>query len=169
MNAVRKDLAALHPDLTVFKVRTAREDVAALNAFIQWSSSVYVTLGAFALLLAGVGLGAVTAYAVAQRRKEIGIRMALGARGGQVRRLVLREGTALVTAGLLAGFAGAVTIGRVFVATMSSMAPTFAAAARSPLLIGGAPLLLAALALAACYLPARRATEIDPVRALREE
>lgn len=121
------------------------------------------------LLLAGVGLGGVTAYAVAQRRKEIGIRMALGARGGQVRRLVLREGTALVTLGVLFGFGGAMAIGRVFIATMSAFAPTFAAGAKDPMVVAGAPLLLAALALAACYWPARRATEIDPVRALREE
>ncbi len=167
--AVRKALAARYPDLTVFKVRTARQDLETLNSFVEWSSSIYVTLGVFALLLAGVGLGGVTAYAVAQRRKEIGIRMALGARGGQVRRLVLREGVALVSAGLLMGFAGASALGRVSAATMSAMAPTFAEAAKDPMLIAGAPLLLACLALAACYWPARRATEIDPVRALREE
>jgi ABC-type antimicrobial peptide transport system permease subunit len=169
LEAVRAEITALHPDLTVFKVRTAREDLAQLNSFIQWSSGVYITLGVFVLLLAGVGLGGVTAYAVAQRRKEIGIRMALGARGGQVRRLVLREGTALVTAGVLLGFCGALAIGRVLVASLSAMAPAFAAGAKDPMLIGGAPLLLAALALGACYWPARRATAVDPVRALREE
>jgi len=140
-----------------------------MNSFIEWNSSVYITLGAFALLLAGVGLGAVTAYAMAQRRKEIGIRMALGAGGGRVRRLLLREGSALIAVGLLGGFCAAASAGRVFIATLTSMAPTFAAAARDPLLIAGAPLLLAALALTACYLPARRATQVDPVRALRDE
>lgn len=140
-----------------------------VNAFLNWSSSLYVALGLFALLLSVVGLGGVTAYAVAQRRKEIGIRMALGARGGQVRRLVLREGVALVTVGSLVGFAGAFSIIRAISTIASSIPRWFFAGARDPFLLAGAPLVLAALALAACYLPAHRATEIDPVRALREE
>ncbi|MCX6629861.1 MAG: ABC transporter permease, partial [Candidatus Solibacter sp.] len=99
--AVRGELASLYPDLTVFNAQTMRENLDKMNSFVEWSSAIYVVLGLFSLLLACIGLGGVTAYAVAQRRKEIGIRMALGARSGQVRRLVLREGTALIAAGTL--------------------------------------------------------------------
>jgi ABC-type antimicrobial peptide transport system permease subunit len=93
--AVRGRMASLHPDLTVFNLHSMQEDLDRLNSFVQWISAMYVILGFFALLLASIGLGGVTAYAVVRRRKEIGIRMALGARAGQVRGLVLREGTAL--------------------------------------------------------------------------
>ena len=167
--AVRDELASLHPDLTVFNVQTMRENIDKLNAFVEWSSAIYVVLGLFSLLLACVGLGGVTAYAVAQRRKEIGIRMALGARSGQVRRLVLREGSALIAVGTLAGFGCAVAIARGAASVTAWMASVFQTRTDDPRLVFGAPLVLAGLALLACYLPARRATRIDPVAALREE
>ena len=125
-------------------------------------------LGLFALLLACVGLGGVTACAIAQRRKETGIRMALGARSGHVRRLVLQEGTALIAAGSLLGVAGAAAIARGASSVTAQLASIFETRTNDPVLVAGAPL-LAGLALAACYLPARRATRIDPVTALREE
>ena len=167
--AVRQELASLHPELTVFNVQTMRENIDKLNAFMEWSSAIYVVLGLFSLLLACVGLGGVTAYAVAQRRKEIGIRMALGARSGQVRRLVLREGSALIAVGTLAGFGCAVAIARGAASVTAWMASVFQTRTDDPRLVFGAPLVLAGLALLACYLPARRATRIDPVAALREE
>jgi macrolide transport system ATP-binding/permease protein len=167
--AVRDRLASLHPDLTVFNVQTMRENLARLNAFVQWSSAVYAVLGLFALLLACVGLGGVTAYAVAQRRKEIGIRVALGARSAQVQRLVLREGTALIAIGALLGIACAAAFARGVSSVAAMLVNVFDTRADDPRLVFGAPLLLAALALLACYLPARRATRIDPVVALREE
>jgi hypothetical protein len=83
--AVRGAVASLHPDLTIFNVHTMRENLDRINAFAEWSTAVYFVLGLFSLLLACIGLGGVTAYAVAQRRKEIGIRMALGARGASAR------------------------------------------------------------------------------------
>ena len=167
--AVRDELAALHPDLTVFNVQTMRENLDKMSAFMEWSSAIYVVLGLFSLLLACIGLGGVTAYAVAQRRKEIGIRMALGARGGQVRRLVLREGTALIGAGTLLGIVCAAAIARAASSVTAQVASVLQARTDDPRLVVGAPLLLAGLALLACYLPARRATRIDPVAALREE
>ena len=120
-------------------------------------------------MLACIGLGGVTAYAVVRRRKEIGIRMALGARMHQVQGLVLREGTALVVAGALLGFAGSMLLTRAFSAFSNLLAFTLAKSANDPLLLLGAPLVLAALALLACYFPARRATRVDPVAALRGE
>jgi predicted permease len=166
---LRKHFASLHPDLTVFDVHTMRENLARMNSFVQWSSGIYTVLGMFALLLACVGLGGVTAYAVAQRRKEIGIRMALGARSGQVRNLVLREGIVLVAAGTLVGFGFASAIARAASSLTSQLASVFETRTNDPLLILGSPALLAALSLLACYLPARRATRIDPVAALREQ
>jgi predicted permease len=166
---VRDRLALLHPNLTVFNAQTMRENLARMNAFVQWSSAVYVILGLFALLLTCVGLGGVTAYAVTQRRKEIGIRVALGARGAQVQRLVLREGTVLIAIGSVLGIAGAAVFARGAGSLASMLANVFDTRADDPRLVYGAPALLAGLALLACYLPARRATRIDPVVALREQ
>jgi hypothetical protein len=114
--AVRDQLASLHPDLKVFNFRTMREDLDRLNRWLQWDAAIYEALGAFALLLACIGLGGVTADAVVRRRKEIGIRMALGARGRQVQGLMLREGTALVAVGTVLGFGGAFVLLRALAA-----------------------------------------------------
>jgi predicted permease len=168
MAAVRDRLASLHPGLTVFDVHTIEEDLDRINSFAQWGSAMYVILGFFALLLACVGLGGVTAYAVVRRRKEIGIRMALGARARQVQGLVLREGTALVALGSVLGVSGAFALVRVFSAYSDLLARSFGRVGNNPLLLG-APLALDGMAMLACYLPARRATKIDPVSALREE
>jgi len=169
MAAVRDRMAALHPGLTVFDVHTIEEDLDRTNSLAQWESAIFVILGFFALLLACIGLGGVTAYAVVRRRKEIGIRMALGARARQVQGLVLREGTALVAVGSVLGVSGTFALVRVFSAYSDVLARSFGRVGHNPLLLVGAPLALAGLAMLACYLPARRATEIDPVSALREE
>jgi macrolide transport system ATP-binding/permease protein len=169
LTSARSQLQSLHPDLTVFNVRTMREDLGRLNSFVEWQATIYMTLGLFALLLACIGLGGVTAYAVARRRKEIGIRMALGARGSQVQALVLKEGMALLVLGSVLGLSGAFLIARVFAAYSDTLARSFGQRHDNPALIFGAPLVLAGLAMLACYLPARRATEIDPMAALREE
>jgi ABC-type antimicrobial peptide transport system permease subunit len=126
-------------------------------------------MGLFGLVLAVIGLAGVTAYAVAQRRKEIGIRMALGARQAQVLRLVLREGVALVAAGTVLGLLGAFALAKVLSALTSTLVESMSAGTNDARLLLGAPLLLAALAMLACYLPARHATQIDPLEALRSE
>jgi predicted permease len=169
MASVRDRMASLHSDLTVFDEHTMQEDLDRVNSLAQWTSAMYVILGFFALLLASIGLGAVTAYAVVRRRKEIGIRMALGARARQVRGLVLREGTALVAVGSALGLSGAFALARVFSVYSDVLARSFGNRHNNPLLLVGAPLVLAGLAMLACYLPARRATKIDPMSALREE
>ena len=99
----------------------------------------------------------------------MGSRMALGARKGQVLRLVLREGGELVLAGTVLGFVGAFGLSRLLSAASSLFGPSIAAGTHDPWLILGAPLLLAGLAMLACYVPARRSTKRDPLQALRQE
>jgi predicted permease len=169
ISAVRSELAAIDPYLTVFNTRTMSEQLAQMNTLIQLSSTFYGGIGVFGLILASIGLAGVTAYAVARRSKEIGIRMALGASPSQVVQLVMQEGAAIVAVGTVLGFAGAVLVSRTLSSMTNELARAFGASTGDPLLLIGAPLLLGGLALLACYVPARKATEIDPLAALRQE
>jgi macrolide transport system ATP-binding/permease protein len=166
---VRSAIASLDPYLTVFNVGTIDERLDQFNAVIRLSATIYGGIGIFGMILASIGLAGVTAYAVARRRKEIGIRMALGARSSQVLRLVMKEGTLLVAIGSVLGFAGAFLISRVLSSISNQLAEVFGSSVHDPLLLIGAPLLLASIALLACYLPARRSARIDPLTALRDE
>ncbi|MBZ5607131.1 MAG: ABC transporter permease [Acidobacteriia bacterium] len=169
LEGVRREIASLDPNLVMFNVRTLAEQVDEATAVMHLDTFFYGAIGSFGLILAAIGLAGVTAYSVARRRKEIGIRMALGARKGQVLRLVMREGGTLVMAGTLLGFLGAIAVSRALGAASSIFGPSFAAGSRDPRLLLGAPLLLGALAMLACYVPARRSVKIDPLIALREE
>jgi ABC-type antimicrobial peptide transport system permease subunit len=169
LEGIRHVLTQIDPNLSVFNVHTLREQLDQTDAYLKFAGGFYAGIGMFGLILASVGLGGVTAYSVARRRKELGIRMALGSGPGQAVRLVLREGTALVLVGSLIGYAGAVALTRVLSTTTEQIARIFQAGTRDPLLLIGAPLLLAGLAMLACYLPARKITKIDPLVALREE
>jgi predicted permease len=169
LSAIRREIAFIDPKLNIFNVRTLSDFLEQSRASQRSAVNTYAGIGLFGLLLAAIGLAGVTAYAVAQRRKEIGIRMALGARKGQVLALVLREGTALVTAGTILGFLGAFGLAKILSALTSVFVESLKVGTNDPRLLVGAPLLLAALAMLACYLPARKATKIDPLKALREE
>jgi predicted permease len=168
LSAVRREIASLAPKLTVFDVRTLNEDLARKRAAERLSVDTYGAIGVFGLVLAATGLAGITAYAVAQRRKEIGIRIALGAGKGQVLRLVLREGAALVGAGTVLGFLGAFVLAKMLSALTSVFFDSLKVGTNDPRLLVGAPLLLAGLALLACYLPARSAAKVDPLKALRQ-
>ena len=125
-----------------------------------------VVLGVFAalaLLLTLVGLYGVLAYAVSRRRREIGIRMALGAQRGNVLRLVLREGLQLAALGIAAGLLGALAVVRFMGNLLYDIKPT------DPVTFVAIPLLLGTVALLACWVPARRAVKVDPMEALRYE
>jgi ABC-type antimicrobial peptide transport system permease subunit len=119
--------------------------------------------GALALLLAVCGIYGVLAYAVAQRQREIGVRMALGAQTADVLRLVVGQGVRLVLAGLIIGIILAFALTRVLVSLLYEVKPT------DPVIFVAVSLLLAAIALLACWLPAQRATRIHPMDALRYE
>jgi ABC-type antimicrobial peptide transport system permease subunit len=169
MEGVRRELASLDSNLVMFNVRTLAEQVEQTIAIRRVSMIMYGAIGGFGLILAAIGLAGVTAYSVARRRREIGIRVALGARKGQVLRLVMREGGVLVLAGSVLGFLGGVGASRALASASSIFGPSFEAGSHDPRLIFGAPLLLAGLAMLACYVPARRSAKIDPLIALREE
>ena len=118
--------------------------------------------GLLALGLASIGLYGILAYSVNQRKREIGLRMALGAAQTSVLRLILTQGMSLVLAGVLIGFVGALFVGRL----LSGM--LFGVSGGDPISVAGAALVLLLVALLACYLPARRASRVDPLVALRE-
>ena len=166
---IRAEVQSLYPDLAVFNLRTMDGQLDQFNALAQQASMMGAGLGGFGLMLACIGLAGVTTQAVARRRKEIGIRLALGSSRGRVTGLVLKEGVVLVAVGTALGLAGAFVLSRVFSATNAELARLFAVGAGDPVLLVGAPLLLGGLALAACYLPAHRAARIDPLSSLREE
>ena len=167
--AVRDVVSSLDPKLVPFHVETLSDQLAMSRREVQSAMRTYGGIGAFGLILSAIGLAGVTAYAVAQRKREIGIRMALGAHKGQVLRLVLREGIALIAVGTVLGFAGAVLVSKALEAATSELADVLALGTNDPRLLVGAPALLAALALVACYVPARAAVRIDPLKVLRTE
>ena len=159
---VEREIKATGPQILLFGIRTGSEIVD--NGLFQAKMAVglLTTFGLLALGLASIGLYGILAYSVNQRKREIGLRMALGATRARVLRLVLGQGMALVMAGVLIGFAGALAAGRL----LSRM--LFGVGASDPVSVVAAALVLSAVALAACYLPARWATRVDPLDALRE-
>jgi predicted permease len=169
LSGVRSQIASMDPSLTIFNVQTLSAALDLGRSDMRSVIRTYGGIGLFGLVLAGIGLAGVTAYVVAQRRKEIGIRMALGAGKAQVLRLVLREGAALVGIGTALGFLGAVAMAKILTALTNILVDALQVGTNDPRLLVGAPLLLAAFAMIACYILARRSVKIDPLRALREE
>jgi predicted permease len=166
IGAVQREISATDASLTPFSARSMTEQIAQFMASLRSAAWTWNLLGAFGLILASVGLAGVTAYTVTQRRHEIGIRMALGAQRSDVLGLVMKEGAALIIAGTLIGMAftwAGVRLMSGFFFSVASVT-TF-----DPVLLVGAPLLLACLALVACYVPARRSMRVDPAIALRQE
>jgi len=153
----------LDPDLPVADVRSVEQ----IRYDATSDSYVLVTLfgvfAAFALVMAAVGTYGVMAWSVSQRTREIGIRMALGARGGDVRGMVLRQGSWTTVGGIALGMLGGFAVGRVLASVLFEVGPT------DPLTFVGVPAVLLAVAALANWIPARRATRVDPLTSLRAE
>ncbi len=162
-NSLRNSIAGLDPELPVYRISTAR---AAVDRGLGSISLLGSLLGAFAtigVILAAIGIYGVVSYTVVQRTGELGIRRALGAQNRDVLWLVLGKGAVLVLAGAFIGGVGAYGVSRLLISVIPSL-PT-----RDPVIVPTAALALVAVALLACYIPARRATRVDPMVALRSE
>jgi predicted permease len=169
LGGVRSVVASMDPNLTLFNAQTLSEYLELGRSAMRAAMRRFGGIGVFGLALSAIGLAGVTGCAVAQRRKEIGIRMALGARKSQVLGLVLRESATLIAVGTVTGFLGAVALAKALSALTTAFGDAFTIGVDDPRLLIGAPLLLAVLSLLACYIPARRAAKIDPIQALRQE
>jgi putative ABC transport system permease protein len=160
---LRSIVRELDADLPVYNVRTVEALLSASLSRPRSNLWLLVVFAAIAVILASLGLYGVMNYAVSQRVPEIGIRTALGARPGDVVQLILKQGAVLIVLGVLLGLGGAFALSRVMETLVFGISTTDAAT------FTGAAILLAAVALAASYLPARRATRVDPLVALRAE
>ncbi|HEX8292484.1 MAG TPA: ABC transporter permease [Pyrinomonadaceae bacterium] len=161
--ALRREVQAVDPNLPVFGEQTMEEVVSESLAQRRFALQVVGGFGVLALLLAGIGIYGVVAYSVSQRTREIGIRLALGASSGTILLWVFRQGMRLTLLGLGLGLVAALALTRLLRGLL------FGVGAADPLTYAGLALLLAAVALLACYVPARRATKVDPMVALRYE
>jgi predicted permease len=169
LEAVRREVSALDPRITPFHARSMQQQIAEFMAPLQIAAWTYGLIGVFGIVLASVGLAGVTAYSVARRGREIGIRMALGAENRDVLALVMKEGLALVAVGTVVGMAGAWIGSRLLAAMNSSVGTVSSTSTSDPTVLFGAPLLLALVAAIACYLPARRSVTVDPAVVLRQD
>ena len=160
---VRREVQALDASLPVYNIKTLEEQKSGSLYTSRMAAMLLTVFGLLALLLAAVGLYGVMAYAVNRRTREIGIRLALGARGHDVLRQVLLEGMTMVMIGLALGLGGAIAATRLVASFLYDVTAT------DPVTFAGAALLLAGVAFLANYLPARRATKVDPMVALRSE
>lgn len=161
--AVRREVAALDKNLAISSVQTMDYLVADSIAVPRFVLLLFGSFAAVALLLAGLGIYGVMAYSVTQRTREIGIRVALGAQSRNVLALVVGQGMKLALTGLAIGLAASFGLTRLMSQLLFGISPT------DPLTFAGIALLLTGVALLACYLPARRATKVDPMIALRYE
>jgi putative ABC transport system permease protein len=167
VRSVRRVVSRLDPDLAVSDVRTMDEVLWQAVARPRFFAVLLGGFAGIALLLAAIGIFGVMSYSISQRTRELGIRMALGAPPTQVRRMVLREGMLLVGLGVALGVAGAAALNTALTGVLSEM--LFGVAALDPLTFVAVPLLIAAVGALASWLPAARATRVDPILALRHD
>jgi predicted permease len=162
---IRREVRSTAPGLPVISVRSFHQHIDSNVELwmIRAAAAMLLIFGGLALTLAAVGVYGVKAYAVARRTREIGIRMALGAKPGEVVRMILREGLIMTLSGVALGFLLALGIGRLFSSMLYQVSPV------DPVVFTLAPCVLLAASLLACWLPARRAASIEPMQALRAE
>jgi putative ABC transport system permease protein len=163
VSLAREQIAAVDPDLPLYNIKPMDRLITESIIGIAYVASMMAVLGVIALALASVGVFGVMSYSVSERAHEIGIRMSLGAQTKDILRMVLRSGMTLTVLGLAIGLPIAFALARALAALL------FGVEATDPLSFIGLPLLLAGVAALACYLPARRAARLDPLRALRYE
>jgi predicted permease len=158
-----EEVAAVDASLPVSSVRTMEEIISGAVAQRAFLMRILLIFGAAAVGLAVLGIYGVISYSVNQRTREIGIRMAIGARHQDVSRMILRQGLTLTTVGVVAGLVASVGLSRFLTSQLYGVMPT------DPLTIGAVLLLMAAVTMLAAYLPARRAARVDPIVALKTE
>jgi predicted permease len=163
VETVRSEVRRMDAMMPVYGVRTLAEQRTRSLANPRMAAALLSLFGSLGLLLGVIGLYGVMAYVVAQRTREIGIRMALGARRGEIFGLVVGQGMGMVLVGLLLGAAGSLATTNLIAGLLVGVQP------HDPSTIGLVVALLSLAALAACILPARRATHVDPTVALRQE
>ena len=159
--AIKKQIWTVDQQVPITGVSTMSEVMAESYAARRFSMLLLSIFAAVAMALAAVGIYGVTSYAVSQRTHEIGIRMALGAQAGDVLRLIVRQGLTVIGAGLIVGIAASLALTRLMMALLYQVTPS------DPITFGCIAALLGVVAFFACYLPARRATRVDPMEALR--
>jgi putative ABC transport system permease protein len=163
ISGMTKEVASMDPDLPLFGVKTMREYLSSSVAGPRFNTTLLSIFAAVALVLTLVGLYGVMSYSVAQRTNEIGIRLALGAQTRDVLLMIVKQGSILILLGLTIGLAAA------FAATRLIASWLFGVTAKDPFTFAAVAVLLAVVALLACYIPAWRATKVDPLKALRYE
>ena len=161
--AVRRTLQKVDPVLPIREVRTGEDHADPQLGAVRLTAEVSMLLGLVALTLAGLGLYGVISYSVSTRTREIGIRLALGAHSSNVRGLIVRHGMLLTVVGLVIGLGGSVLLTPVLQSFLIDLP------ASDPVTFGAVAVALVAIALVASYVPARRATRIDPIATLRTE
>jgi putative ABC transport system permease protein len=159
---VRSEIAAMNPNQPIPQIQLMDQVLHSSVAAERFNARLLTSLAMLALILAAAGIYGVISYSVAHRAHEIGVRMALGAGRWQVLRLVLRQGLLIALAGVVAGAVGALFLTRLLVSFLHDVSPT------DPLTFMTVAMLLVGVALVACYVPARRAIRVDPVKTLRQ-
>jgi ABC-type antimicrobial peptide transport system permease subunit len=160
---IRKAIQSLDGNVAVFDVKSLPEQLAVPLSQAQMAASFFSIFGLIALILATVGVYGVMSFYVAQRTRDIGIRMALGARRTAVLKSVIRQSLTLVLTGIIIGLAASLALTRIISNLLFNISPT------DPIAFGGIALLLAAVGLTASYLPALRASRVDPMMVLRHQ
>src|SRR5580765_1235180 len=165
LTSIRRELQAVDPQLPVLSAKTMElhRDSSLQVWGVRVAATMFSTFGALALLLATIGVYGLKAYDVSRRTREIGIRMALGATSGDVKRLVMREGARTTIIGVGIGLLLAAGVGKLLSGLLYRVSPF------DPVVLTVAALVLSTAAMLACYLPARRATRVAPTEALRAE
>jgi putative ABC transport system permease protein len=159
--AIRNEVQALDKDLPIYNVKTMERRISESASQPRFRTLLLGIFACLALLLASIGMYGVISYSVTQRTHEIGLRVALGAQGRDVLKLVIMQGMKMALVGIGIGLVGAFIVMRL----MSSF--LFGVSATDPVTFVGVSILLMGIALLACYIPARRATRVDPMVALR--